>query len=85
MFDERKYVIIPTSEINNINFDQVLESSADTCRYSVDGSQTFVKYQGEMPSSVAAVENAVECTHAEILEILRGEEWTEADDGVAGA
>lgn len=77
MFDDRKYVIIPATEVNNIDFTQVLETSAETCRYSVDGSKTFVKYEGEEPSSVAAIsEKSQEYTHDEILEILSGEEWT---------
>jgi hypothetical protein len=77
MFDNRKYVIIPTAEVNNIDFTQVLETSAETCRYSVDGTKTFVKYEGEQPSSVAAIsEKSQEYTHDEILAILSGEEWT---------
>ena len=77
MFDNRKYVIIPASEINNIDFAEVLETNADTCRYSVDGTETFVKYEGDQPASVAAIESkSQEYTHAEILVILSGEAWT---------
>ena len=77
MFDNRKYVIIQASEINKIDFTEVLETSAETCRYSVDGSKTFVKYEGEQPVSVAAVASkSVEYSHNEILEILNGEEWS---------
>jgi hypothetical protein len=77
MFDNRKYVIIPASEINSVDFSEVLETSADTCRYSVDGTETFVKYEGDQPASVAAIESkSQEYTHAEILVILSGEAWT---------
>ena len=77
MFDNRKYVIIPASEINIIDFAEVLETNADTCRYSVDGTETFVKYEGDQPASVAAIESkSQEYTHAEILVILSGEAWT---------
>jgi len=44
MYDNRKYLVIPSSIVDNINFSQVHESSKDTLRYSVDGSKTFVKY-----------------------------------------
>jgi len=44
MYDNRKYLIIPSSIVDNINFTQVHETSKDTLRYSVDGSKTFVKY-----------------------------------------
>lgn len=76
-FDNRKYVIIPATEINNINFDEVLETSAETCRYSVDGTKTFVKYEGDQPPSVAAIQGkSQEYSHEEILAILATEEWT---------
>ena len=44
-FPNRRWLVIPASEVANINFNQVLESSADSLRYSVDGTQTFVKYE----------------------------------------
>lgn len=76
-FEDRHYVIIPASEINNINFEQVLETSASTCRYSVDETKTFVKYEGDMPPSVTAIVNkSAEYTHEQILEILNIEEWS---------
>lgn len=43
-FPNRRWLVIPATEVENINFDEVLESSAETLRYSVDGTQTFVKY-----------------------------------------
>ena len=77
MFENRKYVIIPAADINSVDFAQVLETSADTCRYSVDGTKTFVKYNGAMPASVTAIEGkSAEYSHAEILDILATEEWT---------
>ena len=77
MFDNRKYVIIPASEINNIDFAEVLETSADTCRYSVDGTETFVKYEGDQPASVAAITGkSQEYDHTGILNILATAEWT---------
>lgn len=77
MFENRHYVIIPTSEINNVNFDEVLETAPNTCRYSVDGTKTFVKYEGAQPPSVATITGkSQEYTHDEILAILATEEWT---------
>lgn len=43
-FINRRWLIIPASEAVNINFDEVLETSLETLRYSLDGSKTFVKY-----------------------------------------
>ena len=82
-FENRKYVIIPTSKVSNVNFDEVMENSADTCRYSIDGSKTFVKYEGSMPASVNAItDKSVEYTHLEILSILSTEEWVNTDSEI---
>lgn len=69
----RTYVIIDSSEVDSIDFDQVFETSADTLRYSLDGTQTFVKYEGGQPSFLSGKQ---EYTHSEILTILSGAEWT---------
>ena len=44
LYPDRRWLIIPTSITNSIDFSQVEETSADTLRISVDGTQTFVKY-----------------------------------------
>ena len=44
-FPNRRWLVIPATEVENVNFDQVLESSADSLRYSIDGTKTFVKYE----------------------------------------
>ena len=69
----RNYVIIDASEVSSVDFNQVLETSADTLRFSVDGSKTFVKFEGSAPAFLAG--KSVH-SHAEILEILSGSEWT---------
>ena len=69
----RSYVIINTSELSSVDFNQVLETSADTLRYSIDGSKTFVKYEGTQPFFLLG---KTEYTHEEILSILSGPEWS---------
>ena len=69
----RNYVIINASEVSSVDFDQVLETSAETLRFSVDGTKTFVKFEGETPSFL---EGKTANTHSEMLDILAGEEWT---------
>jgi len=77
MYENRKYVIIPATEINSVDFSEVMETAAGTCRYSVDGTQTFIKYEGEQPASVDAITGkSEEYSHTEILEILATEAWT---------
>lgn len=68
----RKYVIIDASDLPNVDFNQVIETSADTLRYSVDGTKTLVKFEGDTPSFLIS---EPQYTHAEILSILEGPEW----------
>jgi hypothetical protein len=75
--NERKYVIFNCSELSSVNFSEVMETSADTVRKSVDESKTFVKYEGSQPASIAALTTkSQEYTHEEILAILSTSEWT---------
>ena len=78
-FDHRHYVIFDTSETGSIDFAQVLETSIETLRLNLSGSQTFVKYNGDtMPSSVSSLTTKEgPYSHSEILNILTGSEWTD--------
>lgn len=77
MYEDRKYFIIPSSEIPNIDFDFVLETSAETLRMSVDGTKTFVKWIGDAPPEfVINMTGEGPYTYEEILDILSTEEWT---------
>lgn len=77
-YDNRRYVIFNCTELGTIDFTQVFETAEDTVRKSLDLTQTFVKYDGVQPSSVAALTTkSQEYTHSEILVILAGPEWTD--------
>jgi len=69
----KTYCIINSSDVSSVDFNQILETSADTLRYSVDGSKTFVKYEDGQPSFLWG---KTEYTHSEILEVLATDEWT---------
>ena len=70
----RTYVIIDSDEVDSVDFSQVDETSADTIRYSVDNSQTFVKYDSDTTPSF--LEGKTQYTHSEILNVLATDEWT---------
>jgi len=70
----RKYVIINADEVDSVDFSQVDETSADTVRYSVDGSLTFVKFDTDTTPSF--LEGKTQYSHSEILTILATDEWT---------
>ena len=72
----RNYIIINKSEVANVDFSKVKETSANTLRYSVDGTKTFVKFEGDVPAFLSGKQ---EYTHSQILEILSGEEWTSTE------
>ena len=68
--------IFATSELNQIDFSQVYETSADTVRLSVNGLKTFVKYSDDMPSSVASLTTKEgPYTHEEFITVLQTAEW----------
>ena len=76
-YDNRKYVIFDYTEINSVDFSQVMETAATTTRMSVNGVKTLVKYEGVMPSSVVGLTSkSQEYTHSEILVILATSEWS---------
>ena len=76
-YESRKFMIFNISELDTINFTQVCETSQDTIRKSVDGSKTFVKWDGDIPECVSNL-NTKEgpYTYDEILEIMNTPEWT---------
>lgn len=71
------YVIFNASELPSINFTEVLETSIDTVRKSVDGQKTFVKWEGEMPNCVISLTTKEgPYTNDQMIEILKTKEWT---------
>lgn len=70
-----KYRIFDLSEVDKINFNEVLESNIDTLRVSKT-DKTFVKYKGETPTSVQSLETkSEEYNNQQILDILSTEDW----------
>ena len=77
-YENREFMIFNVSELPQINFTQVLETSADTVRKSVDGTKTFVKWDGAIPQCVANLTTKEgPYTYEEILAILATPEWTD--------
>lgn len=78
MYDNREFMIFSCSELNQIDFTQVLETSEETVRKSVDGLKTFVKWNGPIPESVLTLETKEgPYTYEEMLTILAGPDWTD--------
>lgn len=76
-YNDRNFIIFPTSELYKVDFTKVLETSADTVRKSIDESKTFVKWDGEQPEFVSTLNNTEgPYTYDEMLSILETPEWT---------
>lgn len=75
--NNKNFMILNLSEVNSINFNEVLQTSVNTLRKSIDGTKTFVKWIGEeVPSSVQNLQTKQgPYTHLEFLNILKTDEW----------
>lgn len=72
------YVIFDVSELNTIDFTQVEQTSVGTCRRSIDGLQTLVKWPGSPPTCVVALTTkGPYLTQDEILVIMATPAWTD--------
>ena len=69
----RTFVILDASEVGNVDFNKVMQTSADTLRYSLDGSKFLLKFEGDTPSFLIG---EPQYTQEEILNILAGAEWS---------
>jgi hypothetical protein len=77
-YKNREFMIFNVTELGQINFTQVLETSSETVRKSVDGTKTFVKWDGSMPQCVIDLTTSEgPYTYDEILQILSTPEWTD--------
>ena len=72
------YITINTDELSLVDFNEVMETSIDTVRLSVDGLQTVLKWEGDEPSFVSTLSSYEgPYTHEEILVIMATPEWTD--------
>ena len=76
-YTNRNFMVFDKSELPSIDFNQVLETSIDTVRKSIDESRTFVKWDGaEIPSSVASLATKEgPYSYEEMIVLLSSPEW----------
>ena len=73
----RTYLIIDESEVSSVDFNQVLQTSANTLRYNLSGDKAVLKFEGAAPAFLAGKQTY---DHAEILEVIKTPEWSEQID-----
>ena len=77
----RTYLIIKTSELDSVDFNQVCETSAETVRRSIDDTKTFIKWDGDQPGFVSSLTGTEgPYTNEEILTVLATEAWTDTNN-----
>ena len=80
-YDHRHIMIFNVSELDSINFSEVIEDSISTVRRSVDETLTIVKWDSEtVPPTVEALttkEGAY--TYTEALEIMQTPVWSDPE------
>ena len=54
LYADRRWIFLNKADIDSIDFDQVMQTSKDTLRHSLDGAKTFVKY----PVSICPIAEA---------------------------
>ena len=50
----KSFVIINKDQVSSVNFNEVMETNANTLRYNLDGTKAFVKFNGDIPSFVTS-------------------------------
>ena len=76
--EDRNYIIFNMSEINSVDFSQVMEDSQETIRKSIDEQKTFVKWEGaKMPDSINSLQTKEgPYSHSEMVKIMSSREWS---------
>lgn len=74
------YAIINTSDLANIDFSQIGETSADTLRYNLANTEFVIKWN-TTPTFISdgTVVPVSELTHAEALALMDTAEWSEPE------
>lgn len=82
-YPNRTYAFLETSDIDNIDFSQVMNTSADMVRKSVDGSQFILKWSTtQWPSFITpsgSISPVWQGPYAECMSTLTSSFW--ADTG----
>ena len=73
---QRTYLILDATEIDKIDFSQVVETSRETLRFNLNFSKTIISWKETIPSFISEITTA-EGPYLldEIKQILLGDEW----------
>jgi hypothetical protein len=76
-YKNRNFLILNVSEINLIDFTEILETNIETLRKSLDGTKTVVKWEDKKPKFINNLKTAEgPYNYDQITQILETSEWT---------
>jgi hypothetical protein len=71
-----KYIIFDVYELNLIDYNQIVETSSETLRYSIDGTKTFIKWIGQEPLFISDLTTkSTIYNNQDMMTILHTDEW----------
>jgi len=73
----KKYVIINTSDLSNIDYTLVEQNSLETTRKSLDESLALISFYGDTPSFLKDI---TQYNKNEIKDIVTSSDWQEEED-----
>jgi len=80
MKENRKWVVITLADYTDEQLEELIsnaiQSSLSTLRKSLDGTKTILKWDGDTP---AVFNGITQYSHTQILTILNGSDWTQAE------
>jgi len=71
----RTYVIVNTSDLVLIDYNQILTTSIETTIRNVVGDKSIVKYEGDIPNTINSLTNKTLHSYSEIIPIVESQEW----------
>tara|TARA_R110000824_G_scaffold16905_1_gene69456 strand:- start:343 stop:567 length:225 start_codon:yes stop_codon:yes gene_type:complete len=73
----KKYVIINTSDLSNVDYTLVEQNSLETTRKSLDNSLALISFYGNTPSFL---EGITQYDKDEIKSIVTSSDWQQEED-----
>jgi len=71
----RTYVIVNTSDLTLLDYNQLLTTSIETTIRNVEGDKAIVKYEGDIPNTINTLNDKTLHNYNEIIPIVESQEW----------
>jgi hypothetical protein len=86
IYKNRRYMVINYSDIDSVNFDEIIQSDKEELRLSIDGTLTIVKWNGlNIPNSLNSLTTKYgPYTHEEMIQIVSTNVWNDVYTDLVG-